>query len=100
MPQFLCLGMDSSKAWSSNGYSSVGFDVKHRSETWGVEEKRAAALPARAFVVYIRYHHGDSPNPECTLFASSTSYQHPTVEKLLGRPACPFPSSLFRDGCT
>ena len=68
MPQVLYLGMYSSKAGGSNGCSRVVFDMKHCSEIWGGEEKRAAALPARAFVVYIRYHHSDGPNPECTLF--------------------------------
>ena len=53
MPQVLCLRMESSKAWGSNGYSRVVLDVKLCSEIWGGEEKRAAALPARAFVVYI-----------------------------------------------
>ena len=52
MAQILCLRMDSSKAWGNDGYSRVVLDVKHCSEIWGGEEKRAAALPARAFVVY------------------------------------------------
>ena len=51
--QALCSGIDRSKFWGSNGYSRAVFDVKHCSEIWEVVEKRAAALPARAFVVYI-----------------------------------------------